>query len=395
MLPRTVASEVMTAAVSRAAWAVAVVVLLLDVPVAVDTLLQESSGDQLLLPLMALVGMLALLAYTRARPGLRSRVIFLAGGALLAGLYQLGILAADPGILESGTYLVNRPAFVLVLVAQGIVRPLDGLRWSAIGYVVSMTTLLVTDVIAGAPLITGWGPTMALIICSTTYALLAGIRASQGAQLPDLQKLEVDTRAVALAHQYEQRAAAVIHDTVLNDLSVVMNSSGSIDERVRSRFRADVATLSDAAWLRETRDLVEPAGTDAALRNEIVTLISEMQWKGLTVDLTGGSDDEIARLSPENISTASAAVRACLENVLKHAETTSVEVVLSAAAGSVTIMVIDQGVGFTVESVAGGRLGLRVSVVRRVEGAGGSVRIWSKPGSGTSVMISLPSETTA
>jgi len=222
--------------------------------------------------------------------------------------------------------------------------------------------------------------------------VLAGIRASQGSQLPDLHRLEQDTRRLALEHQYEQRAAALIHDTVLNDLTVVMNSDGPIDDRTRSRFRADVATLSDAAWLRETRASVELDDTDAALRNELIALISEMQWRGLTVDLTGGSDEEIARLSPENITLATAAVRACLENVLKHAEIASVELVLSAGQGSVTIMVIDQGVGFDVDAVPGDRLGLRASVTRRVENAGGTVRIWSKPRSGTSVLITLPSE---
>ena len=392
VLPRAVASEVVTGAVSRAAWAVSVAILLLDVPVVAEIVLRRTDGSQLALPLAAIAGMLGLLAYTGLRPGTRSRVLFLVVGALLAGAYQVSILLADPTIIESGSYVINRPAFILVLVSPGIVRPLVGLRWTAIGYVVSMTTLLVSDLIAGAPLMTGWGPTIALLIYSSAYLVLAGIRASQGGQLPDLQRLEVETQRLALEHQYEQRAAAAIHDTVLNDLTVVMNSSGALDERARARFRSDVATLSDAAWLRETRDSVDLARTDAALRNELVGLISEMQWRGLTVDLTGGSDEELARLSPENISTATAAVRACLDNVLKHAQTASVELVLGASPGSVTIMVIDQGVGFDVGAVPGDRLGLRSSVVRRVEDAGGTVRIWSKPKSGTSVLITLPSE---
>ena len=392
VLPRAVASEVVTGAVSRAAWAVGVTILLLDIPVVIEVVVRRSGAGHLAPPLLAIVGMLALLAYTGLRPGTRSRVVFLLVGSLLAGVYQLSILLVDPAIIDNGTYVINRVAFVLVLVSPGIVRPLVGLRWTAIGYVVSMATLLVCDLIAGAPLMTGWGPTIALVLSASAYVVLASISATQSWQLPDLQRLELETRRLALEHQYEQRAAAVIHDTVLNDLSVVMNTSGAIDDRVRSRFRADMATLGDAAWLRESRDSVELARADAALRNELVALISEMQWRGLTVDLTGGSDEEIARLSPENVSTATAAVRACFENVLKHAEIGSVELVLSAGAGSVTIMVIDQGVGFDIDAVPGDRLGLRASVVRRVEDAGGTVRIWSKPKSGTSVLITLPSE---
>jgi signal transduction histidine kinase len=394
VLPRDVASEIVTAAVSRASWVVSIAIMLLAIPVVVEIVLRRTGGGHLAIPLLALAGMLGLLAYTGLRPGTRSRIVFLAVGSVLAGAYQVSLLTADPALADTASYILNRPAFILVLVSPGIVRPLVGLRWVAIGYVVSMATLLISDVIAGAPLVTGWGPTIALVIASSAYIVLAAIRSSQGAQLPDLHRLEEETRRLALEHQYEQRAAAVIHDTVLNDLSVVMNSAGAIDERTQSRFRSDVATLSNAAWLRETRGSVELAASDAALRNELVGLISEMQWRGLTVDLTGGSDEEIAHLSPENVTLAAAAVRACLENVLQHAQTAVVELVLSAGEGSVTIMVIDQGVGFDVTAVPSDRLGLRASVVRRVEDAGGTVRIWSKPNSGTSVLITLPSEVT-
>lgn len=392
VLPREVASEIVTAAVSRASWAVSIVVLLLDIPVVMEIVLRRTGGGHLAVPLLAVIGMLVLLVYAGLRPGLASRILFLTVGAVLAGAYQVSILLADPALVENGSYVINRPAFVLVLVTAGAVRPIVGLLWTLLGYVVAMTTLLVSDRIAGVPPITGWGPTIALVLASSVYFVLAAIRASQGTQLPDLGRIEAETRRLALDHQYEQRAAAVIHDTVLSDLTAVMNTTGPIDERTRARFRTDVATLTDASWLRETRDGLELDSTDAALRNELTTVITEMQWRGLTVDLTGGSDEEIARLTPENIAVAVAAVRACLENVLKHAEIASVELVLSAGGGLVTIMVIDQGVGFDPDEVPGDRLGLRSSVVRRVEDAGGSVRIWSKPRSGTSVMITLPSE---
>lgn len=392
VLPRAVASEVVTAAVARAAWAVSIVILLLDIPVVMEIVLRRTGGGHLALPLAAVLGMIVLLVYVGVRPTRASRILFLAVGAVFAGVYQISILLADPALADNGSYVLNRPAFVLVLVSVGSVRPLVGLLWTLIGYVVSVTTLTVASAIADVGPVTGWGPTIALVLCSSAYLVLTLIRVSTRNQLPDLGRIEAETRRLALDHQYEQRAAAVIHDTVLSDLTAVMNSTGPIDERTRSRFRADVATLADASWLRETRDSVELDRTDAALRNELVNVITEMQWRGLTVDLTGGTDEEIARLTPDNIGVAVAAVRACLENVLKHAQITSVELVLSAGGGVVTIMVIDQGVGFDTAGVPADRLGLRSSVVRRVEDAGGSVRIWSKPASGTSVMITLPSE---
>lgn len=392
ILPKAVATEVVTSAVSRAAWAVSVMIVLADIPVVVDIVTGRTNGEHLWQPLLAILGMLALLAYTGLRPSTRSRVVFLVVGAVLAGVYQVSILRADPTIQDEGIYVLNRLAFVLVLVSPAITRPAAGVRWTVIGYVVAMTTMQVSNLIVAAPLVTGFGPTFALVIACCAYLTIAGIGAANDGQLPTLRRLEDETRGAALEHQYEQRAAAVIHDTVLNDLSTIMNTDGPLHDKVRERLRADVATLRDGAWLRETRDSVDLAGTDAALRNEIMALISEMQWRGLTVDLTGGSEEEIARLSPENVATATAAVRACLDNVVAHAQTSVVELVLSATEGSVTIMVIDQGAGFDPAAVPADRLGLRASVVRRVEAAGGTVRIWSKPKSGTSVLISLPSE---
>jgi len=392
VLPRAVASEIVTSAVSRAAWAVSVVIILIDIPVVTDLFARRAGVEHLPVPLVALAGMLGLLTYTGLRPGVRSRVVFLAVGAVLAGAYQASILLVDPSLAESAAYILNRPAFVLVLVSPGIIRPLSGLRWTFVGYVVAMASLLVSDLIIGAPLVTGWGPTIALAIYSSAYLTIAGIRVSQRNQLPDLGRLEEETRRLALEHQYEQRAAALIHDTVLNDLTIVMNSSGTLDERTRERLRVDVATLGDAAWLRESRDSITLDPADAELRNGMVALVSEMQWRGLTVDVTGNPETEVLRLSSAKIAAIHDAVRACLENVLAHAETRTVELVLGAEVDHATVMVIDQGVGFDPEAVPSDRLGLRSSVVRRIEALGGSVRVWSSPGNGTSVMISMPCE---
>lgn len=392
VLPRAVAAEIVASAVSRAAWAVSVAIILIDIPVVVDLFARRTGVENTVVPLATLVGMLGLLAYTGLRPGLRSRIVFLSVGSVLAGVYQASILLVDPALAENASYVLNRPAFVLVLVSPGITRPLVGLIWTAVGYIVAMGSLLTSDIIVGAPLVTGWGPTIALAIYSSAYLTLAGIRASQRNQLPDLARLQEETSRLALEHQYEQRAAALVHDTVLNDLTIVMNASGAIDDRTRERLRLDVATLRDASWLRESRDSITLDPADVELRNGMVALVSEMQWRGLTVDVTGNPETEVLRLSSEKIAALHDAVRACLENVLAHAGTRTVELVLGAEVDHATIMVIDQGVGFEPDAVPADRLGLRSSVVRRIESLGGSVRVWSSPGNGTSVMISMPCE---
>ena len=113
----TAVTEVVTAAVSCASWAVSVAILLMTVPVVVEIVIRRTDGSHLAIPLLAIAGMLGLLAYTVLRPGTRSRVVFLVVGALLAGVYQVSLLSADPALIDNATYILNRLAFVLVLVS--------------------------------------------------------------------------------------------------------------------------------------------------------------------------------------------------------------------------------------------------------------------------------------
>jgi len=278
---------------------------------------------------------------------------------------------------------------VLAFAGVSTLRPLFGAVWSCTGYVLAFVAAAIASAIAGVAFVPGWGPTIAFIVYAGCYVALVAVRASQNKQIPDLARLEEDTRKLSIENQFEQRAAAIVHDTVLSDLTAIMNIDGPLDERARNRFRADVATLSDSAWLRESAEPSTVAPLDAVLRNALETLVSDFQWRGLSVDVTGDSH-EVIRVSPEAASSLVLAVRACLENVLDHAQTTSAELVVSTTARAVTVMVIDHGVGFDPTSIADDRLGLRSSVVARIRSHGGSVRVWSTPGSGTSVLISVP-----
>jgi signal transduction histidine kinase len=389
ILPRGVASRVITGAVSRAAWAVAVAILVLTVPVVVDVMLARGLGARLWVPIACLAAMLGLLVLCWRRPGPATRLAYLLGGGGVAFVYALALLAADPSFNDEAGFLLNRPAMVLVLGGVTIVRPVLGVLWSFAGYVTAMAVLVLAALVAGVAVAPGWGPTLAFLVYAGAFLALAAIAVRHARSIPDLARLERDTRRLSIENQFEQRAAAVVHDTVLSDLTAVMNSPGPLDDRVRARFRADVATLGDAAWLRESADATTAAPLDAALRNAFDLVVSDFQWRGLSVDVTGDSD-HVIRMSPDAAASLVAAVRACLDNVLDHAGTGSAELVISTLPDSVTVMVIDHGAGFDPAAVAADRLGLKSSVASRIRAHGGSVRLWSTPGSGTSVLISVP-----
>jgi len=364
-------------------------ILVLAVPVLIDVLAARGLLDRIWLPLVCIVTMLALLGLVGWRPSPAARVLFIAVGSLCAFGYTLSLLIADPGLGDAGGYLLNRPATVLVLTGASIVRPLAGLVWSVAGYGCATLGAWLASLVAGVAFAPGWGPTLALGIYAGAFLVLAAVGAGQTARVPDLTRLERDTRRLDIEHQFEQRAAAIVHDTVLGDLTAVMNSDGRLDTRTRERFRADVATLSDESWLRESAGCSVGTRQDAELRNAFQVLVSDFQWRGLRVDVTGDAD-AVAGVSTAAASSLLGAVRACLENVLQHADTAAAELVVAVSGDAVTMMVVDNGRGFEPAAVAHDRLGLRSAVIDRVQALGGSVKVWSRPGSGTSVLLSVP-----
>ena len=80
----------------------------------------------------------------------------------------------------------------------------------------------------------------------------------------------------------------------------------------------------------------------------------------------------------------------CLRNIAKHAEATAVYVVLTGEPGEITLEVRDTGDGFDADNFkARGGLGL-VSMEERVRLVNGTLSIWSRPGQGTRVTVSVP-----
>jgi hypothetical protein len=376
-------------AVARGALGVAIAVTALAIPMVIDVLVARGLGDAIPIPVWCLAGILALLVVMGRWPSDATRLVFIAGGAVLSFIYGVALIEADPTLNGDGSFILNRPLFALVLVGGIIRRPLIGFLWALFGFWVATGVGLATALWTGVGFSPGWGPVMALGIHSAAYLALALIHESQERHVPDLVKLEEDTRRMALESQFEQRAAAIVHDTVLSDLSVVMNSNGTLDARARERLRADVATLADPSWLRESAPPVAMEVHDARLRNAMVSLVSEYQWRGLTVDVADSTQVTV-RLPVDAEALVVAAVAACLENVLRHAGTSTAELILSSSEEVVTAMVVDSGVGFDPAAVAPDRLGIRSSVVQRIESLGGSVRIFSQPGHGTSVFMQVP-----
>jgi signal transduction histidine kinase len=379
---------VITSALARSFGAVNAVSLALAIPILIEYSATRGILSTLPVTLTILIVLVGSAAAMGVRPNRWSLGVFLTLGSVGAVAFQIILIDASPGILEEGLYLLNRPAVALVMVGVTASTVRAGVVWALVGFALSHAVTLAVTVLAGVPFTPGFGPVLTLTLVLVCYLALGMIQVSLRRRVPDFDQLEQQTRLATLSEDLRMKVTAAVHDTLLNDLSLVMNAPAALDDRMRDRLREDVRTLTSADWLRASSKVVID-DQDADLRNRIVQLINDFQWRGLTVHVTG-SGTGVYRLAAGVPDTIIEVVRACLENVLQHSGTAVAEIDLAYSATEVTIVVTDQGAGFDPATVPADRLGLRDSIVERIRTAGGVTRVWSTPGAGTSIVMTVP-----
>jgi signal transduction histidine kinase len=112
--------------------------------------------------------------------------------------------------------------------------------------------------------------------------------------------------------------------------------------------------------------------------------------EGIPVDFdTSGIPVDMKRETAINIYRI---IQESMNNAAKHSKAERIKVMLKAAGGSVSVSVSDDGTGFDPEAVRGKkRLGL-VSLRERAALIGGTLKIKSSPGRGTTVSVEAPLE---
>jgi signal transduction histidine kinase len=268
-------------------------------------------------------------------------------------------------------------------------RPWGGIAWCLLGYGTAGLVAVASALLTGTPVRPGLGTSMVLLLAVVLYLTLFTIQARQRRKLPRFEELERATRRRAASADLARRTTAVVHDTVLNDLAVVMNAPDTLDARTTARLREDLATLAGGEWMETTHQVAVPDEAQAVIRNELARLASEFRWRGLTVNVTGVTSG-VYIYEPAAGAALLGALRATFENVLRHSGSDIANVEIMYSDAQVTFMVSDEGAGFDMERVDPSRLGIRDSIIGRMEAAGGTVRIWSAPGAGTTVLLGVP-----
>lgn len=386
-LPRDVASGIIVRGFATAQRAMVVVGAVLT-GVAVTVAVVSRGGDPLpLLPaLVALATIAALALRLLLRPTVASAVAFLAGGAVASVVFTLALLGADARLDDPGPFLLNRAATALVLVGalRGSAR--SGVLWTAAGFLLAELSLVVAFALAGRSPEIGVTALLGAIVVLVAYGALelGGARARRRA--PDLDRLQRELELGDRERELERRAARVAHDTVLADLAIIAARPGPLDPGARARLERDLALASAGTVAIDPDALSTPQRSPIA--DDLLELVREYQWSGVTVDVSG-CDTLVVAVDEAVRAAVLGATRAALDNVVRHAATDRAELVVGERDGTLSVLIVDDGVGFSSTRVDADRLGVRSSIDARVREVGGSARVWSGD-EGTTVMLSVP-----
>lgn len=303
-------------------------------------------------------------------------VLLVAAATVLLGPRHPVVLAALTSALVVGV-LFRRAVSPLMVV------PLLA------GYALSLLQLSAPnlDDIVGTP-----------VVIVSVAAIGAGFRRlSEQARRKDLQAAMAQ-RAAAAAEE-RLRLARDVHDTVAKSVQGVALLASTLPHWIqrdseRAAAHADLVAASAREAVVEARALLTGLRTVTdEVRIEDWLGARVRAWSAGRCGTVRAVLQPVPPLAPRACAELRAAVDEALENVDRHAPDADVDLTLVAEDDLVTVVVRDHGPGFTQgrrqRAERHGRYGL-LGMHERLESVGGSTRVESAPGHGTTVTLIAP-----
>lgn len=307
-----------------------------------------------------------------------TRIIMLGSASVLdpATITSMAITAGVTSASVAITLVVRRRGRLLV---GGLLGAILIAIWIASARGHDLRAVVITAV-------TGWA------VCMTFGAWIGRAIADASERIEEIGRAHEAERLASELESQQRQDARVLHDTVLATLSLLAHSGVGVGPSALRQQAGD-----DARLLRQLR-LGAPldSGSTAAFSpdspdDELGTTFEAVRQRfarmGLDVNWHGAGQLALPR---ETLDALLGALGECLENVRRHAGVNEADVTVTDDDRTVRAMVTDTGRGFEPDTVDRARLGYAESVVGRLHTVGGRARVFSSPGSGTTVMLEVP-----
>ncbi|MDJ0317016.1 MULTISPECIES: ATP-binding protein [Arthrobacter] len=308
--------------------------------------------------------------------------VLIGGGLVIAALAVFGQQAGWN--LQLGTLI---PLLIIALGAVLAWMQLDNTRRVGLLNAAKMDTPMallrlgggIVLVIAGVIVIVAGSGSWQLVWSSVvaSLAVLAGVGLVLAPWALKFWREFQNERAGRIRETERAEIAAHLHDSVLQTLALIQK---------RAHSAADVTRLARAQE-RELREWIyqDNAHSSGALVERVKAVCAEAEdLYGQAVEVVAVGDAELT----EHGNALVQAVREAVLNGVRHGGTT-VSVYVEAGVRGVDVFIKDRGPGFDISAVPSDRLGVRESVVGRMQRNGGTAEIISSA-EGTEVRLHLP-----
>ncbi|MCB5181684.1 ATP-binding protein [Streptomyces antimicrobicus] len=222
-------------------------------------------------------------------------------------------------------------------------------------------------------------------VLTATLAVLVGIALLAGPWLIRMTQDLSEERLMRIRAQERAEVAAHVHDSVLHTLTLIQRNAEDAGE-VRRLARAQERELRN--WL------YKPEGTGKDEEEEPATLAEAVKRAAAEVEDLHGVQIEVVVVGDcpldEKLGAQVQAAREAMVNAAKYGgEGGPVQVYAEVEGRTVFVSVRDRGPGFDIDAVPADRMGVRESIIGRMQRNGGTARLRAAAGGGTEVELEM------
>jgi signal transduction histidine kinase/phage shock protein PspC (stress-responsive transcriptional regulator) len=222
-------------------------------------------------------------------------------------------------------------------------------------------------------------------VLTAALAVVVGIALLAGPYLVRLTQDLSEERLMRIRAQERAEVAAHVHDSVLHTLTLIQRSADDPKEVARLA-RAQERELR--AWL------YKPEGRGKDDDEEPETLADAVKRTAAEVEDHHGVPVEVVCVGDcplgEKLGAQVQAAREAMVNAAKYGgEGGAVQVYAEVEGRTVFVSVRDRGPGFDLDAVPEDRMGVRESIIGRMQRNGGTARLRSAPDGGTEVELEM------
>ncbi|GLU49365.1 ATP-binding protein [Nocardiopsis ansamitocini] len=210
-------------------------------------------------------------------------------------------------------------------------------------------------------------------------ALLSGIALIAAPWIVGLVRERDKERRERIRSQERAELAAHIHDSVLHTLTLIQRRAE--DPREVQRL-ARVQERALRSWLYQ-----RPADAETTVSPALERVAAEVEEAhGVPIEVVCVGDCPI----DDGVRATLQAAREAMVNASKYAGVDTVAVFGEVEPDEVLVFIRDRGEGFDLDDLPADRMGVRGSIIGRMERHGGNARIRTAPGEGTEVQLRMP-----